>query len=143
MQIAVFETRKGMTIKMTRTQIAPRHYPIHYWHLLGTQGFVETDRFGIDQETRMQGVLLYIESEMGHARKLQWPSVDPALPEYASLGGHGTADYSTLLAFLGALDSRRKPALDETRAWDMTVPGLIAAESAARGGSWMHVPAPE
>ena len=84
-----------------------------------------------------------IESEMGHVRKLQWPSVDPALPEYASLGGHGTADYSTLLAFLGALDSGRKPALDETRAWDMTVPGLIAAESAARGGAWMHVPAPE
>ncbi|MBD3183394.1 hypothetical protein GF312_13940 [Candidatus Poribacteria bacterium] len=142
-QLAVFETEKNMIIKMTRTQVAPRHYPIHYYHLLGTEGFVETDRFGPDRDTRMQKGLLYLKNDMKHTQLAEWPEIDTSLPDYALLGGHGTCDYSTLLQFLNALDSGKKPVLDEIRAWDMTVPGLIAAESAFHDGKWMDVPLPE
>jgi len=142
MQLAVFETAKGMIIKMTRTQVAPRHHPIHYYHLQGTQGFVETDRRGSDSERHMQGGLFYIENEMEHAQAVEWPELDWDAPECATLGGHGTSDYGTFMAFLKALDTGKHPVLNEVRAWDLTVPGLIAAESAMCDGEWMEVPPP-
>jgi len=55
---------------------------------------------------------------------------------------YGTSDYNTLLQFLHALDTGKKPILDEIRAWYLTVPGLIAAESAFQNGKWMDVPMP-
>jgi len=142
-QLAVFETEKKMIIKMTRTQVAPRHPPIHYYHILGTNGFIETDRLGTDPEEHIQRGLLYIKSEMDHAQRVGWQEIDKSLPDFALLGGHGTCDYSTFLQFLRALDTGEKPALDEVRAWDLTVPGLVAAESALQGGKWMDVPSPE
>jgi predicted dehydrogenase len=142
-QLAVFETAKKMIIKMTRTQVAPRHFPIHYYHLLGTEGFIETDRLGVDRERKIQRGLLYLQSEMEQTQQVDWPEIDYSFPDYATLGGHGTSDYNTLLQFLRALDTGKKPILDEVRAWDLTVPGLIAAESAAQGGKWMKVPSPK
>lgn len=141
-QLAVFETESKMIIKMTRTQVAPRHPPIHYYHILGTNGFVETDRQGTDKEHNQHG-LMYIKSEMSQAQQMSWPELDRSLPDYSILGGHGTCDYSTLLQFLQALDSGKKPVLNEVRAWDLTVPGLVAAESALQNGKWLDVPSPE
>lgn len=142
MQLAVFETAKGMIIKMTRTQVAPRHHPIHYYHLQGTEGFIETDRRGADSERHVQGGLFYAQSEMEHAQLVEWPELDWDAPECATVGGHGTSDHATFMEFLKALDTGEKPVLNEVRAWDLTVPGLIAAESAMRNGEWMEVPAP-
>lgn len=142
-QIAVFETKNKMIIKMTRTQSAPRHPPIHYYYMLGTNGFVETDRAGIDSSANIQRGLKYIKSEMEHAKHVEWSEIDSSLPDYSLLGGHGTSDYQTLLAFLDALDTGQKPRLDEISAWNMTVPGLIAAESAKNNGKWMDVPSPD
>ncbi|MBU0609937.1 MAG: gfo/Idh/MocA family oxidoreductase, partial [Armatimonadetes bacterium] len=55
-------------------------------------------------------------------------------------GGHGTAEYELVQDFLGALQAGRKPPLDESRAMDLTVPGLIAHQSAQNGGNWLEVP---
>lgn len=141
-QLAVFETVKGMIIKMTRTQIAPRLRPVHYHYLQGTKGFAETDRRGDDYERGVQGGMLYIASEMERAEVVKWPEFDPDAPDWAALGGHGTCDYGVFMEFLKALDTGQRTVLDEVRAWDLTVPGLIAAESAGRGGEWLEVPAP-
>jgi predicted dehydrogenase len=141
-QLAVFETVRGMIIKMTRTQVAPRHRRIHYYHLQGTKGFVETDRRGGDCQRYVQSGLLYIEGEMDHTQVVEWPELDPEAPDWATLGEHGTSDYGTFMAFLTALDSGRRPALNEVFAWNITVPGLVAAESALRAGEWLEVPAP-
>jgi hypothetical protein len=42
--------------------------------------------------------------------------------------------------FLDALDGGRQPPIDVMRAMDFTVPGIIAHESAMKGGEWMDVP---
>ena len=142
-QLAVFETQRKAILKMTRTQVAPRHPPIHYYHLQGTKGFVETDRLGADGATKTQGGAVYVQGETQHTQQVKWPELDTSLPDYATLGGHGTCDYSTFLQFLHALDTGGKPRLDEIRAWDMTVPGLVAAESITQNGKWLDVPLPE
>jgi predicted dehydrogenase len=140
-QLGVFETARGLIIKLTRTQVAPRHAPIHYYHLQGTKGFIETDRRGEDRVENVQRGLVYLADEMEHTEVVTWPEHDPEAPDWATLGGHGTSDYGTFMAFLAALESGQKPTLDEVFAWNITVPGLIAAESAAQGSEWLEVPA--
>jgi predicted dehydrogenase len=141
-QLAVFETARGAIIKMTRSQVAPRHPPVHYYHLQGTRGFVETDRRGAGFTGQGQRGLLYIAGKMEQAEEVEWPEIDPSVPEWATVGGHGTSDYGTFVAFLQALESGQKPGLDEIWAWNLTVPGLVAAESVAQGGEWREVPPP-
>lgn len=134
-QVALFETQKGAIIKLLRTSVAPRHPAIHYYMLQGTRGFVETDRSGPAGKGQ-----LYIEGQMDRAQEIVCSLVDDSLPAEAREGGHGTAEYIVVHEFLRALETGRKPSLDEVRAMDMTVPGLVAHESAIQGGKWLEVP---
>ena len=84
--------------------------------------------------------MLYCEGEMDGPQEIEVTTVDASLPEEARTGGHGTAEYALVQSFLGALEAGRKPPLDEVRAMDLTVPGLIAHESAKSGGNWLDVP---
>ena len=65
---------------------------------------------------------------------------DTSLPSWASSGGHGTAEYFVVEAFLKALATGKKPPLDEVRAMELTIPGIVAHNSAAKNGIWMDVP---
>ncbi|MGQ9731935.1 MAG: Gfo/Idh/MocA family protein [Candidatus Zipacnadales bacterium] len=134
-QVALLETNRGMLIKLLRSSVMPRKPPIHFYALHGTRGYVETDRGGPVGPGR-----LYIEGEMDRDREIPVPLSDPSLPPSARAGGHGTAEYCLVQDFLGALERGEKPRIDEVRAMDMTVPGLIAHESAMRNGAWLDVP---
>jgi predicted dehydrogenase len=134
-QVALFETAKGAVIKLLRSSAVPRHPAIHFYSLQGTKGFVESSKLGIPGDG-----LLYLEGEMETAQALPVGTVDESLPEAARAGGHGTAEYSLVQDFLAALESGRKPPLDEVRAMDLTVPGLVAHQSAMQDGRWLEVP---
>jgi predicted dehydrogenase len=135
LQVGLFETATGMSIKLLRTSLLPRHPAIHAYALHGTGGYLETDRGGPKGPGR-----LYIEGETPEAVDIPVPLSDPSLPESALAGGHGTAEYLLVADFLDALEAGRRPRIDEVRAMDMTVPGLVAHESALRGGQWLDVP---
>jgi len=135
MQVALFQTEKGMTIKMLRTSVMPRKPALHYYALHGTRGYVESARRRIGDKG-----LLYIEGEMQEAKEIDVPVSDPSLPESARAGGHGTAEYCLVQDFLRSLEQGEKPRIDEVRAMEMTAPGLVAHESATRGGEWLDVP---
>ena len=134
-QLALFETENGAIIKLLRSSVAPRHPAIHYYVLQGTRGFVETDRGGAGGTG-----YLYVQDEMDSREPIDCPIVDVSLPANAAQSGHGTAEYAVVQDFVEALDSGRKPSIDEVRAMDMTVPGLIAHQSAQAGGQWLEVP---
>ena len=135
MQVALFETEKGMIIKLLRTSVMPHQPGMHFYALHGTRGYVESNRGGVDRPG-----CLYIEGEMKCDQEIEVPMNDPSLPESARAGGHGTAEYSLVQDFLRALERKEKPRIDEIRAMDMTVPGLVAHASAMRGGEWLDVP---
>lgn len=134
-QVALFETQKGAIIKLLRSSVAPRKPPLHYYMLQGTKGFVESSRRGVPGTG-----MLYVEDEMSEPQEIEVSTIDASLPAAARAGGHGTAEYALVQDFLMALQSGQKPPLDEIRALDLTVPGLIAHESAMRGGCWLDVP---
>lgn len=133
-QVSLFETERGVMIKLLRSSVVPRSPHIHFYYLQGTGGYVETDRQG------PSSAWLYVKREMERAEQIACPLVDESLPEQARQGGHGTAEYCVVREFLRALETGEKPALDVARAMDLSVPGLIAHDSATRGGVWLDVP---
>jgi predicted dehydrogenase len=133
-QVALFETERGAIIKLARSSMVPRHPMMHYYTLQGTKGFVETDRMGPTSG------LLYVKGEMERAQPIPVSLTDVSLPEAAGAGGHGTAEYGVVQDFLRALETGERPRLDVVRAMDLTAPGLVAHESAMKGGVWMAVP---
>jgi predicted dehydrogenase len=136
MQVALFETAKGVTIKVLRSNVAPREPPTVYYSIYGTKGFVENGRTGNPwQVTRG---LLYIEGVDKTAREVDWYVSDPNAPEEARK--YGTAEYYLVRDFVNAIETDTPPPIDAAKAADMTVPGLIAHEAAMKGNVWLDVP---
>jgi len=137
MQVALFETSKGITIKILRSQVVTREPPFHYYTIYGTKGCIENTGFRIGKE---KGVI-YIEGEDKTIREIDCPISDPNAPEEAKMvGGHGTSEYYLVKDFLDAIENDVKPPIDVIRAVDMTIPGLIAHEAAMKGNVWLDVP---
>jgi predicted dehydrogenase len=139
MEVGLFETCKGATVKILRSQVAPRYPHLVWYSLYGTRGYVENDRA---DDRNGQGIL-WIEGEMDKkagARRVPCPVSDPNAPPEAAQGGHGTSEYYMIRDFLNAVKTGARPPIDVMRAMDFTVPGIIAHESALQGGAWMDVP---
>ncbi len=87
--------------------------------------------------------LVWLEDEDTAAtgtRHVPTPFSDPDAPPEALLGGHGTGEYYMIREFIQALDNGTRPPFDAVQAAEVTVPGLLAHESAMKGGVWIDVP---
>jgi len=69
-----------------------------------------------------------------------YSTIDPAAPPEARKGGHGTSEYFMIRDFLKAVATNSRPSIDVVKSIEMTVPGLVAHESAMKGGVWLDVP---
>jgi len=136
MQVALFETAKGVTIKVLRSNVAPREPPTVYYCVYGTKGFVENGRTG--NPWHVTRGLLYIEGVNETAREVDWYVFDPNAPE--EVRKYGTAEYYLVRDFVNAIETDATPPIDAVKAADMTVPGLIAHEAAMKGNVWLDVP---
>ena len=135
MEVGLFMTEKGKTIKILRRQTPVRTHMVYY-NLYGTKGSVENGRLG-------EGGVCYIPDEMGeekNAETMKYSTVDPDAPEEAKSGGHGASEYYMIRDFIEAVKNGTRPPLDVMRAADFTIPGIIAHEAAMKGGVWMDVP---
>jgi hypothetical protein len=61
-------------------------------------------------------------------------------PDFAAGGGHGTAEWAMVNAFVDAIQQGRPSPIDVHTALDMTLPGLCAHLSSQRGGVPVEVP---
>ena len=136
MQVALFRTHKGATIKLLRSSVARREPPMHFYSLYGTRGFIENGREG--GWTGSCG-RYHIDGETDVAVSIPCPISDPQAPPEAQAGGHGTAEYHMVQDFVAALDGAAPPPIGIARALDFTVPGIVAHEAAQRG-VWLDVP---
>ncbi len=136
MQVALFETKKGMTIKVLRSSVALRRPALCTYSIYGTKGALEASRgeyAGVGQRY-FEG----IDPEGGRIIPINISDIDA--PQEAALGGHGTSEYYLVRDFLDSIEGDTTPPIDIVRAMDMTVPGLIAHEAAMKGGVWLDVP---
>lgn len=133
-EIGLFKTQKGSVIKILRSQVVSRPHMVWY-SIFGTKGHLENGR--LNEEG-----LTFIEKEMDkhHPKTVPATVVDPNAPEEAKQGGHGTSEHYMIRDFLRAAQNGTRPPIDAVKAADMTIPGLIAHQSAMQGGKWLDVP---
>lgn len=135
MQVALFETAKGVTIKLLRSSVATRKQEVIFYSVYGTKGFLETGRGGYDTKGKV-----YVEGEDKEAKEIDYSVTDPDAPEEARKGGHGTSEYFLIRDFINCIDSDIEPPINVVKAVNMTLPGLIAHEAAIKGNIWLDVP---
>ena len=64
----------------------------------------------------------------------------PALPPGIEAGGHGGSHGRLMDEFVSSILQDRKPLIDIAMALNMTVSGIVAHQSAMKGGEWMKIP---
>ena len=136
-EIGLFKTAGGSVIKILRSQTAARPHMVWY-SLYGTKGHLENGRF---DKLKLDGMHWF--EGMDHkdpAQLVECPNSDPDLPKEASEGGHGTSEYFMIRDFLESVKNGTRPPIDVVKSCDMTIPGIIAHESAMKGGEWLDVP---
>jgi len=134
MEVGLFQTEKGSMVKILRSQTAARPHMVWY-SLYGTQGHLE------NQRDHGEGMYFSrVDNTPKDGQAMPCSRVDPNAPPEAAAGGHGTSEYFMIRDFLSAVESGTRPPIDVIRSMDFTVPGIIAHESAMKGGVWMDVP---
>ena len=64
----------------------------------------------------------------------------PALPPRVEPGGHGGSHGFLMDEFVTAILQDRKPLVDVATALNLTVGGIVAHQSAMKGGEWLKIP---
>jgi predicted dehydrogenase len=132
MQVGLFETKGGVTVKVLRSSVYAGPYQLNYV-VYGTKGFLESGRGSENGK-------MYIEGQDEVPREMKCPISDPRAPEAAKRGGHGTSEYHLVADLINAIDEDKSPPIDVVKALEITVPGIIAHEAAMRGNIWLDVP---
>lgn len=135
MQVAIFETSKGATIKILRSSVALRRPKLSGYSIYGTKGFLETGREGYSG----YGLRYFEDYDPDGGRKIGITDSDLELKIGEQNGGHGSSEYYLVRDFLKSIKEDTTPPIDIVKAMDMTIPGLIAHE-AAKKGKWLDVP---
>lgn len=118
-EIALFKTSEGGISRMSRSSDTPGHH--------GEVG-------------RVRGLKgTYYEKYEGLEKSL--PNLKrPPLPPGMPAGGHGGSHGFLTNEFILSILEDRKPLVDIATSLNMTVPGIIAHESAMKGGEWLKIP---
>lgn len=135
LQTALIRLTDGGLVRLTAS-FANRHWGRHRFHLMGTRGTLDTGWVGRDQPRFWTDTIPHLEGPM----QLPISTQAPGAPPQASLGGHGTAEWYMVRAFLDSLAQGTRPPIDVYDSVMYTLAGLCARESAAAGGRQVAVP---
>ncbi len=139
MEVGLFHTERGAVIKILCGFGVVREPSFHYYSVYGTKGTLETTR-GSDHPF---GTTLAFFEDVRHLRNMIRIPLDtqhPNVPHWALELGHGTAEYAMIRAFADSILQDTPPPIDARRALAMSVPGLVAHQSAVQGGELREVP---
>jgi predicted dehydrogenase len=139
MQVGLFRTDRGVPIKVLCGFGVARQPPFHSYTVYGTRGCLERPRPAAEPA---DGSLAYFEQTPAVRAMTPLPIGlrHREAPAWAAAGGHGTAEWAMLRAFLDAVCEGRPSPIDVHAALDMSLPGLCAHLSSQRGGAPVRVP---
>ena len=134
--VALIKTAKGAVIRIFICHGAYVKFD-HNYRLTGTRGNIHTDlRVDVDHAHSFATLHSVPES---YNEKIDIPvTVRYENEEHSE--GHGGADRKMLLDFLSCVAENRKPVLDVDFAINMSLPGVLAHESAVKGGMPIEIP---
>lgn len=118
-QIAFFKTSNGGISRQSRSSDTPGP-GAETGRVRGTRGSYDTEYNGLEK----------------NLPDLRRPPLPPGVPA----GGHGGSHGRLTNEFIASIIQDRTPLVDIIAALNMTVPGIVAHESAIRGGEWLKIP---
>ena len=133
--VAMFKTEKGRIIHIL-ISFGSYTSPDHNFRILGTRGSIETDRLKKVYQAHSFANLQSIPGTF--TEKLDIPVTTGYAGEKD--GTHGGGDRRMLHDFMQCVKKGIPPKLDVDFALRMTIPGILAHESAVRGGEPMEIP---
>jgi len=136
MEVAIMHTRGDSLMKMTAGFTVPTPSPLHWHHVMGTRGQVETNRSGRDS-MKLWLANGYMESKAD----LDWDynAYQPSPPE-ARASGHGGLDHYPLADFIRSIREDSEPELGVYGAAETAAPAILSAKSAEKKGAPQDVP---
>jgi len=141
MAVALMKTGGGTLIKeMAGFSIAqPKGH--RYFQLQGTRGLLETERWSEGEHD----TLAYFDDIPNLKNMMRLPTTmvrKDLYPSWTQESGHGGVDGIMALDFITCLWDRKPSPIDVYQGLDMTLPGILGAESAGKGNAWLKVPDP-
>lgn len=132
-QSALMETDKGHMVRCNVFWLVGEDGERANWYgSNGTLYMANSGRHGDLQSTRL-----------GEAKPVKYPDYlqDPMIPaSMRHASGHGGSHVFLSAEFINALVEKRRPFIDIYKALAMMAPGLVAHQSALKGGERMKVP---
>ena len=137
--VALFKTAKGAIIRILICFGAYAGFD-HNFELMGTEGMIATDKNKLCYQANCFARLSEIPGTFN--KKMEIPVSTAYRNEYGfeEGGGHGGADGKMMRAFIDCVINDTKPPIDIDLAINMSIPGILAEESAANGGSAIDIP---
>ncbi|MCK4590999.1 MAG: hypothetical protein KAT86_04535, partial [Candidatus Latescibacteria bacterium] len=134
-EVALMHTEKDTVMRLAAGFNIPRGGPHHWYHLLGTEGTVETKRSDLDED-----MLWLSDSYMEAPAKMNWGWKHTSIPREALESGHSGADYYPMANFIESIVEDTTPPLDVYRAVETAAPAILAAQSIDEGSVCLEVP---
>jgi predicted dehydrogenase len=135
LQVALLETAAGVPLKLLCAFGTVRRPAFHHYLLYGTRGFLERPR-GEDVTLAFSEQLPGLST----AARLPLGVQHPHAPPWAAVGGHGSAEWAMVNAFVAAIRAGGPSPLGLEPALAMTLPGLCARRSLEQRGAPVAIP---
>ncbi|MBQ7399667.1 MAG: Gfo/Idh/MocA family oxidoreductase [Clostridia bacterium] len=132
--VAIFKTKKGTVIRILISFGSFVNLD-HKFRILGTRGTIETDN--IKNVKEAHSFARFSDIEGSREKKIEIPI---KVSSYGENGIHGGADRKMVLDFIDIVLNNKKVVLDVDFAINISLPGIVAAESAQKGGELMQIP---
>lgn len=131
---ALFRTPSNVVVRLLTSFVNNHPFAYHALRVYGTQGYFERTPPLAGKGSAK--TLFYSAKAEGDKQLTELPigELQPNLSEAAKASGHGGADYVLLDRFVNAIRNGLPSPISLREGLRMTLPGLYAAESAARGG---------
>ncbi len=137
--VAIFHTESRVLVKLLTSFINAHPVPYHRYLLQGTRGYFERTQPLADGT---QKVLLSSREIYGMSGMTVLPVTESRPEVQAGIGEHGGADFLMIRDFVASINAGAPVTIDVRAALRMTLPGLFALESAARGGELVSISYP-
>ncbi len=134
MELGIFETEKGVIIKILVGFSVVREPAFHYYSIYGNKGCLETNRDGKEERT-----LAYFD-DIPHLKQMISIPIYSGHTAISIKGGHGGTEYLLVKDFVESI-SRDKPSpIGVEEALSYGLPGICAHQSAMDDGGVIKIP---
>jgi len=141
LEVALMHTVKGTIIRFA----AGFHPPVskaHWYHILGTQGEVETGRGHGEPDKKyfFPGPVIGTTDNCIAREDADWEAEIGSGDKIAAQSGHGGLDYYPVKNFVDVLLKGATPDIDVYQAVETAAPVIFAGLSAERNGEMLEIP---